>query len=77
MFYLVRDHPDAGVLSDFGRFDVVPGHDVDEKVKLVVLGDGHGDVVPLQSSPLVILGVDPGPHGQLVDEHLASLTQEK
>ena len=55
MFYLIRDHSDAGVLSDFGRFDVVSGHDVYKEVKLVVLGDGHGDVVPLESSPLVVL----------------------
>ena len=33
----------------------VPGHDVDEKVKLVVLGDRHGDIVPLQGPPLVVL----------------------
>jgi hypothetical protein len=36
-------------------FLVIPGHNIDEEVELVVLGDGHGDVVPLQSSPLVVL----------------------
>ena len=33
----------------------MPGHDVDEEVELVVLGDGHGYVVPLQGSSLVVL----------------------
>lgn len=33
-----------------GRLQVVSRHDVDEEVELVELGDGHGDVVPLQGS---------------------------
>jgi hypothetical protein len=32
-----------------------PRHNVDEKVELVVLCDGHGNVVPLQCPPLVVL----------------------
>ena len=32
-----------------------PGHNVYEEVKLVVFGDGHGNVVPLKSPPLVVL----------------------
>lgn len=33
-----------------GRLQVVSRHDVDEEVELVELGDGHGDVVPLQGT---------------------------
>lgn len=33
-----------------GRLQVVSRHDVDEEVKLVELGDGHSDVVPLQGT---------------------------
>ena len=31
------------------------GHNVNEEVKLVVFGDGHGNVVPLKSPSLVVL----------------------
>lgn len=33
-----------------GRLQVVSRHDVDEEVELVELGDGHGDVVPLEGN---------------------------
>ena len=55
--YLIRNHPDAALLPLGGRLDVVPRHDVDQEVDLVVLGDGHGDVVPLECAPLVVLEI--------------------
>ena len=44
---------------------MAPGHNVYEEVKLVVFGDGHGNVIPLKSPPLVVLAfkfklIDPG-----------------
>ena len=36
-------------------FITAPGHNVNEEVKLVVFGDGHGNVVPLKSPSLVVL----------------------
>ena len=53
--YLIRNHPYTALLPLGGGLDVVPRHDVDQEVELVVLGDGHGDVVPLQGAPLVVL----------------------
>lgn len=47
------------IFRALGRLELVAGHDVDEEVELVVFGDGHRDVVALQSASLVVLGVDP------------------
>ena len=45
---LVRHHPHAGVLAlGCDRLDVVPGDDVDQEVKLVILSNGHGDIITL------------------------------
>ena len=45
-------------------------------LRMVLLCDGHGDVVSLQSPPLVVLRVDPGPHRQLVDEDLGGFGEQ-
>lgn len=46
--YLVRWHTSTGtIISALGGLELIPGHYVNEEVKLVVLGDGHGNVVPL------------------------------
>lgn len=46
--YLVCWHTSAGtIFSALGGLELVPGYNVNEEVKLVVLGDGHGNVVPL------------------------------
>lgn len=48
MAYLVRWHTSTGtIISALGGLELIPGYDVNEEVKLVVLGDGHGNVVPL------------------------------
>ena len=55
---------------------VLAGHDVDEEVEHVGLGQGGGDVGALQRAALVLLGVDPGAHGELGDEDVAALGEE-
>ncbi len=45
---LIRSHPHAGVIFPGRGLDVVTRHNVNEKIKLIELCDGHGDVVPLQ-----------------------------
>ena len=48
--YLVGQYSAAGFGLGWPRwlFDLVSRHDVDQKVKLVKLGDGHRDVIPLR-----------------------------
>ena len=41
-----------------------------------VLCDGHGNIVPLQRPPFVVLGVNPGSHRQFMDEDLGGLCEE-
>ena len=55
---------------------LLAGHDVDEEVEDVGARDGRGDVVPLQGAALVLLGVQPGPDGELEDEELAGLGEQ-
>ena len=46
---------------------------IDEEVEHVRLAQSGGYITPLQGTTLVLLGVDPGAHGELGDEGLASL----
>ena len=55
---------------------VLAGHDVDEEVEHVGLGEGGGDVGALQGAALVVFGVDPGAHGEFGDEDVAALGEE-
>lgn len=32
----------------FWRFQLIPGDNIDQEIKLIKLGDCHGDVIPLQ-----------------------------
>jgi len=52
---------------------ILSRHDVDQEVEHVRLAQGSCYVTPLQSTTLVLLGVDPGAHGELGNEGLASL----
>ena len=56
--------------SRFLGFKIVSGHDVDEEIELIEFGDGHGDVISLQSPSFVVFGVDPSAKSQLTDENL-------
>ena len=53
--------------------DLLARHNVDEKVELLVARDGECDIVALQRAPLVLLGVQPGANGHLLDEELGRL----
>ena len=55
---------------------VLAGHDVDEEVEHVGLGEGGGDVGALQGAALVVFGVDPRAHGEFGDEDVAALGEE-
>merc|ERR1712078_948100 len=55
---------------------LVAGHDVDQEVEDVRLGDGRRNVVALQRPALVLLRVDPRAQRELEDEHLARLGEE-
>lgn len=56
--------------------DLVSGDNVDKKIKNVGAGDGGGDIVLLEGAALVLLGVEPGPDGELEDEELARFGEE-
>jgi hypothetical protein len=55
---------------------VLPRDNVDEEVEHVRLAQRGGDVTALQSTALVLLGVDPGAHGELGDEGLAGFGED-
>ena len=55
---------------------VLAGHDVNEEVEHVGLGEGGGDVGALQSAALVVFGMDPGAHGEFGDENVAAFGEE-
>jgi hypothetical protein len=55
---------------------ILPGDDVDEEVEHIALTQGRRDIAPLESPPLVILGVDPGAHSELGDEDVTPLGEE-
>lgn len=63
-----------------GAFSVGSGllarDDVDEEVEHVRFGEGGGDIGALQGAAFVVLGVDPGAHGQLGDEDVAALCEQ-
>lgn len=50
--------------------------DINQEIEHVRLGEGSGDIGSLESSSLVILGVDPRPHRELGDEDITSLGEE-
>jgi hypothetical protein len=52
------------------------GHDIDEEVEHVGLGERGGDIATLQCTALVLFGMDPGAHRQLCDEDVAALGKE-
>jgi hypothetical protein len=52
------------------------GDNVNEEVEHVGLGQGRGNVGALQGAALVLLSVDPGPHGQLGNEDVAALCEQ-
>jgi len=58
------------------RLGVLARYDVDEEVEHVGLAESGGDVAALESAALVLLGVDPGAHGELGDEGLAGLGED-
>ena len=58
------------------RRGLLAGDYVNEKIEHVRLGQGSGNVRSLQSAPLVILGMDPCPHGQLRDEDVTALGKQ-
>jgi len=55
---------------------LLPWYNIDEEVKHVGLGQGRCNVGALESSSLVLFGVDPGAHGELGDEDVAALGEE-
>jgi hypothetical protein len=52
---------------------ILSGHNVDEEIEHVRLAQSGCDVAPLQSTALVLLGMNPRAHGELCYEGLASL----
>lgn len=58
------------------RCGLLARHNVNQEVEHVGLGQCICDVGALQRAPLVFLGVYPGAHRQLRDEHVASLCEE-
>jgi hypothetical protein len=58
------------------RRRVLPRNDIDEEVEHVRLAQRGGNVTTLQSAALVLLGVDPGAHGELGDESLAGFGED-
>jgi hypothetical protein len=58
------------------RLSVLTRYYVDEEVKHVGLAESGCNVATLQSATLVLLGVDPGAHGELGDEGLAGLGED-
>jgi len=53
-----------------------PGDDVNQKVEHIGLCESGCDVGTLKSTALVLLGVNPCPHGQLCDEDVATLCEQ-
>lgn len=49
---------------------------VDEEVEHVRFGEGGGYVGALEGASFVVLGVDPGAHGELCDEDVAAFGEE-
>uniref|UniRef100_A0A2M4D8P1 Putative secreted protein n=1 Tax=Anopheles darlingi TaxID=43151 RepID=A0A2M4D8P1_ANODA len=47
----------AHVITTLRQLDLFPWYDIDQKIKLIVLGDGHRDVTSLQRPALVLFGV--------------------
>ena len=50
--------------------------DIDEEVKHVGLRQRRSNVRTLQGASLILLSMDPSPHGQLGDEDIATLGKE-
>jgi hypothetical protein len=77
----LRGNRGVGCLGGTGALRITLGmrcglfawHDVDKEVEHVTLGERGGDVGPLEGAAFVLLGVDPGAHGQLRDEDIATL----
>lgn len=59
-----------------GMTGLLARYDVDQEVEHVTLGQGRGNVGSLQCPALVLFGMDPGAHGELGDEYVASLGEE-
>lgn len=55
---------------------ILAGHDINEEVEHVGFGEGGGDVGTLERAALVVLGVDPGAHGEFGDEDVAAFGEE-
>ena len=55
---------------------LLPRHYVDEEVEHVRLGEGSSNITALKCPSFVVLGVDPGTHGQLGDEDVATFGKE-
>ena len=51
-------------------------HDIDQEVEHVGLGQGRRNVGALQSTALVLFGVDPGAHGEFGDENVTALGKQ-
>lgn len=64
----------AGTLSV--RSGLLTRNDVDQEVEHVGLREGGSNVGALESTALVVFGMDPGPHRQLGDEDVTALGEQ-
>lgn len=64
----------AGTLSVRGG--LLTRNDVDQEVEHVRLGEGSGNIGALESTALVVFGVNPGSHCQLGDEDVTALGEQ-
>mmetsp|Transcript_19098 Transcript_19098/g.56225 ORF Transcript_19098/g.56225 Transcript_19098/m.56225 type:complete len:208 (-) Transcript_19098:172-795(-) len=55
---------------------ILTGYNVNQEVEYAALRHGHGQVVALQGTALVLLGVHPGSQGELTDEQIARLGED-
>lgn len=58
------------------RRRVFPRDDIDQEVEHVRLAQSSSNIATLQSTALVLLGVNPGAHGELGDEGLAGFGED-
>ena len=56
--------------------DLIPRHNIHQKIKYIRPSNRRGDIILLQRPPLVLLRVQPRPYRQLQNEELAGLGEE-